>query len=148
MLVVRWCDMKTSRPKTSIMALLAACCLAIAGCASMTVDGRIEQNYDAFNRLSPAQQAEVRAGRVAVGMPETAVYMALGAPSARAERVTEQGGHELMWIYSRLAPVAVWPVDYYPYGWPASPQWVYQKEPVAKIIFRDGKVASWEQSLP
>lgn len=114
----------------------------------MTVDGRIEQHYDTFHQLTPAQQAEVRAGRVAVGMPETAVYMALGEPSARAERVNDKGQREQMWIYSTLAPVAVWPVDYGPYGLPVAPQWVYQKEPVAKIIFRDGKVASWEQSLP
>lgn len=115
----------------------------------MTVDGRIEQNYDAYEQLTAAQQAEVKAGRVAVGMPAAAVYMALGEPSARAERVTDKGQREQLWVYSRLAPVAVWPVDYYPYyGLPAAPQWVYQKEPVAKIIFRDGRVVSWEQSLP
>lgn len=150
MLVVPWWDMKRRWFMSSKWLLIASCGLVLASCGSMTVQGRIEANPAAFSALSPSQQAEVKAGRISVGMPESAVYMALGAPSGRAERVTQQGQREQLWIYTTLTPVAVWPsyFPYYGYGAIAPPQWVYQSEPAARIVFRNGKVVCWEQAMP
>jgi outer membrane protein assembly factor BamE (lipoprotein component of BamABCDE complex) len=58
--------------------LFTALLLAVSGCN--TVDHRIGEKPDVFNRLDPKAQAEIRQGRVHVGYTPDMVYLALGQP--------------------------------------------------------------------
>ena len=69
--------------------------LALAGCASSTIESRIAERSAAFNTLPPEIQRAVREGAIAAGFTADMVYMALGAPS---ERGPGPGGGEL-WTY-------------------------------------------------
>jgi outer membrane protein assembly factor BamE (lipoprotein component of BamABCDE complex) len=52
--------------------------LAVSGCD--TINQRIREKQDAFNRLDPKAQAVIRQGRVEIGYTPDMVYMALGKP--------------------------------------------------------------------
>jgi hypothetical protein len=74
----------------------------LAGCAS-TPDRRIGQAQAEFNQLPPTVQQQIRAGQVDIGFTETMVWMALGEPSRKVERVSAQGVTQV-WYYARNAP--------------------------------------------
>jgi hypothetical protein len=67
-----------NRALTPWLALLGAC--ALAGCHS--VSSRIEEKAALFGTLSPAVQADLRAGIAKAGDTADMVYIALGRPSA------------------------------------------------------------------
>jgi hypothetical protein len=71
--------------------------LTLAGCS--TVDSRIREKAAVFNQLSPADQAKIRQGIIAVGFTPDMVYMALGKPTEIRQR-TRPGGQETLWIYN------------------------------------------------
>ena len=50
----------------------------MSGCD--TINHRIGEKPDVFNRLDPKAQAEIRQGRVEVGYTPDMVYLALGKP--------------------------------------------------------------------
>ena len=77
-------------------AVAAAAGLFLAGCSTPAT--RIGANPEAFAQLNPQQQALVRAGQVSVGMPESAVELALGHPDRVTTRTTAQGTTEI-WHY-------------------------------------------------
>jgi outer membrane protein assembly factor BamE (lipoprotein component of BamABCDE complex) len=56
----------------------AALLLAVSGCD--TIDHRISEKQDVFNRLDPKAQAVIRQGRVEIGYTPEMVYIALGKP--------------------------------------------------------------------
>lgn len=67
-----------------------------AGCA--TVESRIRKHPELFEALPPEVQQAVRQGRVEVGFPADAVYLALGAPQRKYTRQTADGVSEV-WSY-------------------------------------------------
>jgi hypothetical protein len=78
------------------IAFFAGLLLALAGCN--TIDSRISEKQDAFNRLDPQTQGKIRQGIVEVGYTEDMVYIALGPPDARYQKVITKGD-ETTWIY-------------------------------------------------
>jgi hypothetical protein len=68
-----------------------------AGCASP--EARHEADPDVFRRLTPAQQALVKAGRVAVGFDADTVRLALGEPDRITTR-TDAAGDVQVWHYT------------------------------------------------
>ncbi len=133
--------------------------LALAGCS--TVDSRIREKAAVFNQLSPADQARIRQGIIAVGFTPDMVYMALGNPT-EIRLHTIAAGQETLWIYSTYydryegtvhAGYRRW-VYYDPrirayrvYYEPVYGQ-VYseQKENVFRITFLNGRVTAIEET--
>jgi hypothetical protein len=133
--------------------------LALAGCH--TIDSRISEKQDIFNRLDPQVQAKIRQGIVEVGYTEDMVYIALGAPDARHDKVTGKGD-ETTWIYKTYYEqfegvahvgyrrvVFFDPVDhvYHVYYEPVSePIYSEREEDNIRVTFVDGKVTAIEQN--
>jgi hypothetical protein len=70
--------------------------LALAGCN--TIDRRISEKQDVFNRLDLQTQAKVRQGTISIGYTPDMVYIALGPPSAKQQKAIAEGD-ESIWIY-------------------------------------------------
>src|ERR1044071_9517453 len=86
--------------KTSSLVFLAgfaATGIFFAGCN--TFEHRAEQKSETFNSLDPATQQRLKQGNIDVGDTPDMVYIALGVPDSRRQRVTSDG-RELVWIYS------------------------------------------------
>jgi outer membrane protein assembly factor BamE (lipoprotein component of BamABCDE complex) len=86
--------MKTTR--TLIIATVAACAALLAGCS--TPESRISNSPQVFARLSPDQQALVKAGQVAVGFDMDTVRLAIGDPDRKLMETNASGQHEI-WRY-------------------------------------------------
>jgi hypothetical protein len=86
--------MKTTR--MLLLASVAAVAALLAGCS--TPDSRIAQSPEAFARLTPDQQALVKAGQIAVGFDMEAVKLAIGDPD-RVLIETNAGGQHQIWRY-------------------------------------------------
>jgi hypothetical protein len=85
--------MKTARLWLPLAALLGAAWLA--GCSSP--ESRYEAKPDVFTRLTPEQQALVKAGKVAVGFDMDTVRLALGEP----DRITNRTDADIqVWHYT------------------------------------------------
>lgn len=81
----------------SLARLLAcACVLVLAGCS--TPQTRIRANPEIFSRLTPEQQAMVRAGHIGLGFDFDAVKLALGDPDRITVR-TDADGETVIWHY-------------------------------------------------
>lgn len=80
-----------------LLALFAV--LLLAGCASRP-DERIRQSSQTFSQLPPDVQQRIRAGQIDLGYTEEMVWMALGEPARRVERV-DLDGRTQVWVYSR-----------------------------------------------
>ncbi|HTQ31857.1 MAG TPA: hypothetical protein VMI53_11670 [Opitutaceae bacterium] len=139
--------------------LLAGLGLALAGCS--TIDSRIREKQDSFNRLDPSTQAKLRQGIVEVGYTPDMVYIALGSPDERHELTTGKGD-ETTWIYKTyyeqyegMAHVGYRRIVffdpatriYHIYYEPVStPVYSEQEEDNIRVTFVNGKVASIEQT--
>lgn len=86
--------MKTSR--IFVIAAAALCSALFVGCE--TPDTRIAKSPEIFARLTPDQQALVKAGQIAVGFDMDAVRLSLGDP-ARITIITDAGGSHEVWHY-------------------------------------------------
>jgi outer membrane protein assembly factor BamE (lipoprotein component of BamABCDE complex) len=86
--------MKTSR--IFFIASAAACAALFVGCA--TPESRISRSPEIFARLTPDQQALVKAGQIAVGFDMDAVKLALGDPTHVTINTDKNGQHEV-WHY-------------------------------------------------
>jgi hypothetical protein len=133
--------------------------LALAGCS--TIDSRIREKQDVFNRLDPQTQAKIRQGVVEIGYTEDLVYVALGRPDAQRQKVTTKGD-ETTWIYKTyyeqyegVAQVGYRRVVvfdpgshyYHVYYEPVStPVYSEREEDNIRVTFVDGKVTTIEQN--
>jgi outer membrane protein assembly factor BamE (lipoprotein component of BamABCDE complex) len=86
--------MKTSRIFAAAAA--AACAALFVGCE--TPETRISSSPEVFARLTPDQQALVKAGQIAVGFGMDAVKLALGDPNRITINTDKTGQHEV-WHY-------------------------------------------------
>ncbi len=77
------------------MLLLSAC--------SSSPDSRISKNQAAFDSLPPPAQEKIRHGQVDIGFTPEMVFLALGEPSKKYVRQTEQGSTEV-WSYITTSP--------------------------------------------
>jgi len=141
------------------IAFFAVILLALAGCN--TIDSRISEKQDVFNRLDPQTQGKIRQGIVEVGYTEDMVYIALGPPDARRQKVSAHGD-ESTWVYKTyyeqfegVAQVGYRrvvffdPADhvYHVYYEPVStPVYSEHEEDNIRVIFVDGKVTVIEQN--
>lgn len=82
--------------KPLLTVLLSVAALSLAGCS--TIDKRIAEKSAAFATYPAEVQAKLREGVVEIGYTPDQVYIALGKPDDRRERITAQG-RELTWIY-------------------------------------------------
>lgn len=86
--------MKTTRNLR--FAAVVSCAVLLGACA--TPESRIKSRPDVFARLTPEQQALVKAGKVAPGLDKDAVRLALGDPDRVVVESTASGRHEI-WRY-------------------------------------------------
>lgn len=86
--------MKTILFRLLLVSAVAGLCLA--GCS--TPETRIKANPEAFARLTPQQQAMVKAGQIGLGFDQEAVKLALGDPDRVAVR-TDAKGETVIWQY-------------------------------------------------
>lgn len=93
---------------------LVASLLFLAGCAS-TPDQRIGRAQAEYNQLPPTVQQQIRAGQVDIGFTETMVWMALGEPARKVERVSAEGVTQV-WYYARQAPRMTFGFGFGSYG--------------------------------
>lgn len=85
--------MKISLPAALILGSIAV----LSGCS--TTGSRIRENSELFASLPDADQERLRAGTVAVGDSPEMVYIAIGAPSRRQEKMTASG-RSTTWVYT------------------------------------------------
>lgn len=71
--------------------------LTTFGCS--TFEKRAEDNAELFASLDAETQDKLRQGMVEVGYTPDMVFIALGAPDSRSERITAES-REKIWIYS------------------------------------------------
>jgi hypothetical protein len=129
-------------PRPKIIPLLVVI-LAVAGCAtSSSVTSRKAEHAQAYASLPEEMKAMVDDGKIKVGMPMDAVYIAWGKPAEMLQNETEGGG-STVWIYygGWLEETRYWSRrtvahDYQPR--------TYVR---AEVVFVDGKVKSWH-TLP
>jgi len=133
--------------------------LVLAGCN--TIDHRISEKQDVFNRLDPQTQGKIRQGVVEVGYTEDMVYIALGPPDARYQKTTVKGD-ETTWTYKTYYEqfegvehvgyrriVFFDPADhvYHVYYEPVSePIYSEHEEDNIRVTFVNGKVTAIEQN--
>lgn len=79
-----------------LLTMLSALALLAAGCS--TVNSRIKEHERFFASLSPEAQAKLRARTVELGYTPEMVYIALGRPDTKSEKITAKG-NEQTWIY-------------------------------------------------
>ena len=68
----------------------------VAGCN--TFNRRVEQKSDVFYSLDEPTQRRLKEGNIEVGDSPDMVYIALGVPDSKRQRITSDG-RELTWIY-------------------------------------------------
>jgi hypothetical protein len=93
----------------SALCLTFAFAIALPGCS--TVETRIADHPDLFQRLSPHDQQLVREGRIRDGMSMEGVWLAWGGPNQKGQGFA-RGKQVETWIYNEY----VYPHHPYPYG--------------------------------
>jgi hypothetical protein len=131
--------------------------LLLCGCAS-TVESRKKENPAAYAGLTDDFRGLVDQGRIKVGMPMDAVYLAWGKPS-QVVHGESSAGELLTWLYygTYLHEYRYWSYEPYFYGghgygyWYSAPYLDYDYMPYnyvrAEVTFKDGTVANW-RTLP
>ncbi len=136
--------------------------VVFASCAPSTPESRIAAQPAMFEALPAKQKELVRQGTIGKGMGTDAVYLAWGRASREYEG-SENGQATLRWDYDGSRPVYTnsyfgaygWGYGYGPYGrygtYPAyygigiGPEVTYVPYRKASVLFRNGRVASWER---
>jgi hypothetical protein len=149
--------------KLVLVASLSA--LLFVACAPSTPDARIAAQPAMFEGLPAKHQNLVRQGQIDKGMSTNAVYLAWGSPSREYEG-SENGASTLRWDYSGSTPVytnSYWGGWGYgggygygygrhggygsPYGgYGFGPEVTYVPYRRASVLFKGGRVTSWERS--
>jgi hypothetical protein len=129
----------------------------LGGCT--TIESRIQAQPQVFARLTPAQQALVRSGQVALGFDMDAVKLALGDPDHVTVR-TDANGQVQVWHYLTYESGGViLYTGYYHRRWggglwwePTYPYYMDYPDRVVRerfqIVFKDNKVVSIEREMP
>jgi hypothetical protein len=81
------------------MAMVASMAFVAVGCS--TVESRIQSNPQTFNALSATDQALVRRGAIRLGMPNSAVLLAMGKPDHTRTGVRFGRAYEA-WVYTTI----------------------------------------------
>lgn len=134
----------------------------LASCAPSTPAARIAAQPQMYEALSSREKQMVSQGQIDKGMNTDAVYLAWGRASREYEG-SEGSAQTLRWEYLGTTPVygssMGWfgsygwgsgrfgPYGYYPYGgYPYGPEVVYAPYRRASVLFRNGRVSSWEKT--
>ena len=143
---------------TSILPLVAsaASCMIFLGCTAATPDWRINQNDSLYQSLSEEDRRLASEGEIAKGMPQTAVYLAMGNPTRKVRGYHSDAPFE-RWEYLRRQPH--FHHSLYAYqglrfgrhggnygGFGLAPSIHYTPTHAATVTFRNGVVDSWETS--
>lgn len=146
--------------KKHLLIAAAAVSVWMAGCT--TPDARINAQPQLFAQLTPAQQALVKNGQVALGFSMDAVKLALGDPDHVSMR-TDASGQVQIWHYATYESPdgVILYTGYYhrrgfAWGWsgPDYPYPYFMDYPDRRvhdrfeIVFKDNKVVSIEQDAP
>jgi len=144
-------------PLRTLSALAASIgCLGILSCTQGTPQARIDRNASLYESLSGKHQELVSQGRIAKGMSQSAVHLALGPPSRRIQGFREDASFE-RWEYTRLQPHFHHTLQSYqalssyggPYhGFGFSPVVGYLPYRSTSVTFRKKVVDSWERLSP
>ncbi len=148
------CTVYSGVKAKAVICLLAG--LVLCGCAS-TVESRRKEKPAAYAELAPEFRPLVDAGRIKVGMPMDAVYIAWGKPSQTVHSESSSG-ETVTWLYNGtyLQEYRYWSYQpffyggYRPYSY-AAPYLDYDYVPYnyvrAEVVFQDGVVKQW-RTLP
>ncbi len=150
--VIAWAGrLKKGRRMKNLLAVLIAVVI-FSGCATSTVETRKKEKYTAYAGLAPDARSLVDQGRIKVGMPMDAVYIAWGPPGQTVEGESEQGpvtfwryfGTEMVehrfWSYRsyvyghRVISEPYLDFDYYPRSYES-----------AEVSFANGLVKNWRK---
>lgn len=137
--------------KTTLLFLVT---VLVAGCASSSIESRRRELAKSYDALSPEQKTMVDSGRIKVGMPMDAVYIAWGKPSQVLTAESSEG-LTTTWLYhgTYLEEHRYWGYRSYGYrgGYYASPQLEHDYLPrgyvSAEVRFEKGVVKEW-RNLP
>jgi hypothetical protein len=136
----------------SILMILVA--VLTSSCASPTPQSRKRERPAGYSELSPEFKTVVDQGKIKLGMPMDAVYIAWGKPSQVLEGESPQG-HITTWIYSgtTFEEYRYWSYHPHAYGrnyWSEpylARDYIPRKYVRAEVVFQDGLVKSW-RTLP
>jgi outer membrane protein assembly factor BamE (lipoprotein component of BamABCDE complex) len=121
------------------------------GCS--TPASRIDKNPETFSRLTPDQQALIRAGKVGISFDKDMVRLALGEPERVSVRTDASGKREI-WKYVSYEGSGgmimysgpyhrFWDYSYYPY-YPSRAN--YHAHTQMTVVFgKDGRVTRFEE---
>jgi hypothetical protein len=124
---------------------IAAGVLIFSGCA--TPGGRISQNPQIYQSLSPGDQALVSQGQIRKGMSMEAVWLAWGTADQTVP-ASIHGRPAETWVYLRYEtpPSYGGPYYYGPFDWSyIPPKFIY---PIRAVTFTNGRVAYFGQLAP
>jgi len=135
------------------MKLLAALCVVLLAACS-TPASRIKHKKEAFAAYPPEVQQKIKAGRVDVGFTPEMVELALGRPDMRYTSTTEGGSTET-WVWGGGGGRTGVGLSVGAGSWGSgvgggitiggSPRASDERE---RVVFKDGKVASFERREP
>jgi hypothetical protein len=132
--------------------LLILLLVSLAGCATSSVESRRKERSSAYTSLSPEMKTLVDQGRIQVGMPMDAVYIAWGKPAQILQNESPEGA-STVWLYEGawLDSGPTWihrPIGRHGGMQPYVVQDYYARSYVsAEIVFVGGKVRQW-RTLP
>ena len=139
------------------LALILLSVLAVAGCSH--VANRIQERQAVFSSLDPSTQEKLKKGEVDVGYTPDMVYIALGNPDEKHEKLLPTGVRQT-WIYhSYYQEYQGTAVSYYRHAiyYPPTRSYIVVVEPVSTPVYADraserlrvefvnGKVSAIEQ---
>lgn len=127
--------------------------LIVFSSCSTTVYDRIEDNPEVFNALSPSEKDFVSKGQIQRGMSQSAVKLVWGEPDSISTGVLD-GKHSERWLYSNGGGGG-WSFGVgggvgrgrstgYGLGTGISVPVGYVPANYSYVLFKDGKVDSWE----
>ncbi len=73
-------------------------CFLVTGCATSSIESRRKERQAAYAQFSPETRQLVDQGRIKVGMPMDAVYIAWGKPAQVLQNETPAGA-STVWLY-------------------------------------------------
>ncbi len=140
--------------RTLTLLATATGCLATVSCTLGTPQARINRNPSLYDSLPDNHRELVNQGRIAKGMSQSAVHLALGPPNRKIQGFRDDASFE-RWDYTRLQPhfhhsfhtyhgygLGRHGIRYHGFGF--APSIGYLPSRSASVTFRDSRVESWE----